>query len=688
MAISSGISVKTISDSVSKTRSAAAETGKTTIKISNLLNKNISDKRNISSDIKSLKNKRIEREKRNILIDRMSKPLIAVKPRGARILSASDPGTSVINRLLNFVGYLTGGWILGNLPTWIGLGEQFITRLTTAGSILSNYGDELVKVMTDTGDVFMASVQNISRFDFSDSSFLVRSSLNELKLSIDSLGEGINSAFQVLIQPFKAIEKVPDAYGKLPSILPGFEPPEPSPGGGNQNRSISGTKEQRAALDAIAFAEGTMGKNGYSTWAGYQKHGPDDLTGLTIRQVHDLQTSFIKSGKVKKTGSAVVGRYQFLTPYNQAKAAGLNPETDKFSPANQDKMAIHIMDQYGVTDNVLKKEGMSARVSRMLGQQWAPFPGSPYGQRTKSLKSIQKAYQDSLGSRQTISTPSPANSLLNLGSPAAAIASLFTGQKPAAIPAGQRPLAKGDVFTKSLGKGVDFIEVSSLVGDGRGHGGIDIAAPSGTYISLRVDCEVVAQGRYGNYGLLIDVWIPSLGIQLRMAHLSSVIIKNGRIPAGTSFARVGTSGRVTGPHIHLEYDTKKGTRGGGSLNDDPQNYAANLDQYVRLLYLTSKPIGRAFSGTTPLVPGAPSVSTQQQTPEVDMESTFVLKGLLGGLSQKREGRKVVVVDDRQPNNMAMIPTSGGNMIGDISIDESSLLNTFIKNKFLLDLTYV
>jgi murein DD-endopeptidase MepM/ murein hydrolase activator NlpD len=89
-----------------------------------------------------------------------------------------------------------------------------------------------------------------------------------------------------------------------------------------------------------------------------------------------------------------------------------------------------------------------------------------------------------------------------------------------------------------------------------------------------------------------------MGIQLRMAHLSSVLIKNGRIPAGTSFARVGTSGRVTGPHIHLEYDTKKGTRGGGAINDDP-NYASKLDQYVRLLYLTSKPIGRAFSGTTP-----------------------------------------------------------------------------------------
>jgi murein DD-endopeptidase MepM/ murein hydrolase activator NlpD len=680
MAISSGISVKTISDSVSKTRSAAAETGKTTIKISKLLNKNISDKRNISSDIKSLKNKRIQREKRNILIDRMSKPLIAVKPRGARILSASDPGTSVINRLLNFVGYLTGGWILGNLPTWIGLGEQFITRLTTAGSILSNYGDELVKVMTDTGDVFMAAVQNISRFDFSDSSFLVRSSLNELKLSIDSLGEGINSAFQVLIQPFKALEKVPDAYGKLPSILPGFEPPEPSPGGGG-----AGAGRWKPLFDAIGAGEG-----GYTSM--YPSENYPNLVNMTIKEVIQFQNQKLKDGRA----SAAVGKYQMLYPEKYAAAAGL-PLTAKFSPENQDKMAgAYIEKNRGGRDwlnGKITDEQFGYQLAREFAGLKQPNGVGFYDKdgRNKATVnwSVTKAALKKIKSSPVTvkTTPSPANSLLNLGSPAAAITSLFTGQKPAAIPAGQRALAKGDVFTKSLGKGVDYIEVSSLVGDGRGHGGIDIAAPSGTYISLRVDCEVVAQGQYGNYGLLIDVWIPSMGIQLRMAHLSSVLIKNGRIPAGTSFARVGTSGRVTGPHIHLEYDTKKGTRGGGAINDDP-NYASKLDQYVRLLYLTSKPIGRAFSGTTPLVPGAPSVSTQQQTPEVDMESTFVLKGLLGGLSQEREGRKVVVVDDRQPNSMAMIPTSGGDMIGDISIDESSLLNTFIKNKFLLDLTYV
>lgn len=661
MAILPGISVKTISDSVSKTKSVAAETGKTIIKISKFLNKNISDKRNISSDIKSLKNKRIQREKRNILIDRMSAPILAVKPRGARVLSSLDSGTSIINRLLGFVGYLTAGWALSNLPTWIGLGEQFVARISTAGSILSNYGDELMKVMTDIGDVFMAAMQNISRFDFSDSSFLIRSSLEELKLSIDSLGDGINQAFQVLIQPFKALEKIPDAYNQLPSILPGFEPSEPSSSG---TPGTSGRLQpiHKQALDIISRPEsggdynamnnGTAGDRpgGSKKWLG------KNLTDMTIGEVKDFQNN-------KKTLWAA-GRYQIVPgslPTAQS-AAGLK-DSDRFDRNNQDLLAI----------GLLKTQGPGA---------W-----TKYSSYTKAEISIMyKAKDTPLGPQSAKITPSPSNSLLNLGSPAAAIASLFTGQKPTAIPAGQRRLQKGDVFTKSLGKGVDYIQITSLIGDGRGHGGIDIAAPSGTYISLRVDCEVVAQGRYGNYGLLIDVWIPSLGIQLRMAHLSSVIIKNGRIPAGTSFARVGTSGRVSGPHIHLEYDTKKGTRGGGAINDDP-NYAANLDQYVRLLYLTNKPIGRAFSGTTPLVPGTPSVSAQP-APEIDIQSSFVLEALLGGLSQEREGRKVVVVDDRQPSNTMMISSRDSNIITDTTIDESSLLNSLIKNRFLLDLSYV
>lgn len=659
-----------ISSPLSSLTSAAKDTTKRTIGLGRLLSRNIETKKNISTSIGLFKRRRREISKRDALRDRLLAPVLVTRQAGARTLALADKSTSISDRLLGFIGYLSSGWILSNMPTWISLGTQFTSRLITAGGILSGYGDESLNAMNGIANVFRAALENISNFDFTDSSYLVRNSLNDLKNEIDTLGVGLKEAFDVMLQPFKDVPPL----GTYQPDEPDKNPP-PGPGGGG-NRATAGTKEQKAALDAISFAEGTTGKNGYSTWAGYQKHGPSDLTGLTIRQVHDLQTTFITSGKVKKTGSAVVGRYQFLTPYNQAKAAGLNPETDKFSPENQDRMAIHIMNQVGATDAVLKKEGISSRVSVMLGSQWASFPGSPFRQPTKPLPSIQKAYQTSLGS---VAQPP--------------VAKQTPSQQPPIT--GQRRLQKGDIFTKSLGKDVSLITISDVVGSprkgGRTHGGIDITAPSGTYIALRADAEWVAYAyEGGGYGHVLDLWIPSYGIQLRFAHLLEQPAKLSKIPAGRSFARVGSSGGSTGPHIHLEYDTKKGvSRGGGARYDDP-NYAANLDQYVRLLLLTKNPNKGQFSPVTTtasLVPGAPSVTTDTED-QVEMETNAYLAGLLNGITQERQGRKILIIDDRAMGGVQQVISSGGGSDLQIQIPDSVLLNNFIKNKLLLDLNYL
>ena len=128
---------------------------------------------------------------------------------------------------------------------------------------------------------------------------------------------------------------------------------------------------------------------------------------------------------------------------------------------------------------------------------------------------------------------------------------------------------------------------------------MDIGAPKGTYIALRVDCEVVATANQsGGYGLVIDVWVPQYGVQLRFAHNSSIIIKSGKIPAGTSFARVGSTGKSTGPHIHLEADTRKGSASyGGSM--DPS-------RFVPLISLTKSP-----GKPTPAPSSVASSSTSQ-----------------------------------------------------------------------------
>lgn len=659
-----------ISSPISSLASAAKNTTKATIGLGRLLSRNIETKRNISTSTSIFRRRRVEIGKRSALRDKFLAPVLVTRQTGPRALALTSTSTSISDRLLGFIGYLSAGWILSNMPTWIALGKQFTSRIITAGRILSNYGDESLRVMGGITNVFRAALQNISSFDFTDSSYLVRSSLNDLKMEIDALGVGLKEAFDVLLQPFKDI---PD----LGTIQPDDPTQTPPPGTGLPD-------PKSAEMYRIAAALSTEGSG---------KQSVVDMMQVVVNR---------KAMGYGKTYTAILaGKGQFEGVEKKGVGGFLKIQTleDASRWSGQSKNAL-----LGIIKNI-QDPALQANAAKHVGGA-LQFRGSPATVRAVNSDSnpnnnIQadangripgSSWRGGNGDNQFITSNPAGAKYIPIRPGGAAAFNLPTPQAPTTQPpiTGQRRLQKGDIFTKSLGKGVDYIEVSSLVGDGRNHGGIDIAAPSGTYIALRVDCEVVATGVYGNYGLLIDVWVPSLGIQLRMAHLSSVLIKSGKIPAGTSFARVGTSGRVTGPHIHLEYDTKRGTRGGGAINDDP-NYAAKLDQYVRLLLLTrNKNKGQFTPAPTPmasLVPGTPSIPLSSED-QVEMQTNTYLSGLLDGITQERQGRKIVIIDDRSSVVSQQIVSSSGGDDLQIQIPDSVLLNNFIKNKLLLDLNYL
>lgn len=97
------------------------------------------------------------------------------------------------------------------------------------------------------------------------------------------------------------------------------------------------------------------------------------------------------------------------------------------------------------------------------------------------------------------------------------------------------------------------------------HAGVDVGASSGTPIYAADAGRVSFAGRQGNYGLLVII-NHSNGYQTYYAHCSSILVKTGQqVKKGDLIARVGNTGRSTGPHLHFEV-----RRNGNPVN--PMNF--------------------------------------------------------------------------------------------------------------------
>lgn len=84
------------------------------------------------------------------------------------------------------------------------------------------------------------------------------------------------------------------------------------------------------------------------------------------------------------------------------------------------------------------------------------------------------------------------------------------------------------------------------------HEGLDFAAPKGTPIHA-ASGGLVIQARYApGYGNLVDIDHGN-GLLTRYAHASSISVKVGDVVGkGQQIARVGSTGRSTGSHLHFE----------------------------------------------------------------------------------------------------------------------------------------
>jgi SLT domain-containing protein len=98
--------------------------------------------------------------------------------------------------------------------------------------------------------------------------------------------------------------------------------------------------------------------------------------------------------------------------------------------------------------------------------------------------------------------------------------------------------------------GTKFGVAGRMWSSGR-HTGLDFPAAVGKAVHAVANGQIASArsgGPYGNH-ILIN---HGHGLQSLYAHLSAMVKKAGAVQAGQTIGRVGATGNVTGPHLHLE----------------------------------------------------------------------------------------------------------------------------------------
>ena len=84
------------------------------------------------------------------------------------------------------------------------------------------------------------------------------------------------------------------------------------------------------------------------------------------------------------------------------------------------------------------------------------------------------------------------------------------------------------------------------------HKGVDIAAPMGTDVYCAAQGKVIFAGQKSGYGNCVIIEHGN-GLATLYGHLSKILVDaNQQVKIGDVIAKVGNTGRSTGPHLHYE----------------------------------------------------------------------------------------------------------------------------------------
>ena len=542
--------------------------------------------------------------------------------RTAKVIGSSTKG--FLGRVMDFLGTILVGWIVTNLPIIIDTVQDLIGRIQKAAGILKQWFEGTLSFFTGFTSKLGDSLSNILSFDFSGQKKQIDTAADKTEQGATEVKRDFLSLEQQL-RDFNLLDILGD-FAK--GVLGIKDDKDPTNNNNNSNKSDPGGTPSSEGSDPIPSGGKASPEQiaRIAKTAGIpEKHIPTMVSIAMAESGGDIGARYNPEGN---TGEDSYGLWQINMDPRYAderlKLFGIDNKKELFDPVTNAKAAYEIF----------KQQGFDAWTVYRTGKYRDFFPAA------------KKAA--SASTQPTISRGVDASTRYKVNDD---VTQLLGGQSQA-------------IITSTKGMQESFRT--------KPHGGIDIACAAGLFISLTVDAEAVGTQSGGGYGNVIDVWVASLGVQLRFAHNSRILISSGKIPAGTSFAITGNTGNSTGPHIHLEASSERGsTNYGGNMVPAP---------YVSLIRLTKAKIEGKKSTT-------PEMSNGSGGQSLNIEGSKRRTVDVGSVTPEKKGSVVTVPINMSSNPQTPPPqsSSGGQMMS--STKETSL-NSFITKTLLKELEYV
>jgi hypothetical protein len=571
---------------------------------------------------KFLFNRRIDASKRRESEDYLEASNISSEASsgfGANQVSSSS--RSPLGRILSALGFITAGWLIRNLPTWIALGREFVARIYLLTDIGRRAVNNIFNFVDNIGSIVTAYAQNIASFDFFDTSSRVKSAFDDLDITMKDINKSIEDAFTMIGTPLNepiAQEQMGGDPGEVPGLGSDYAPSElypenaPFPGpGGPAKDLVSGARSFMSAgfpIKGAAYLAGNAQTE--SEWQPQRKpwviswDGAGTNKGLMSWNRGRISRAEKYLGKPLETATAEEQvrfvRWELQNHYPAAYKIFMNPNASHAQLVEASKIYLG----YG-------KEG------------------ARYGHAKKALEALQKG-----GSTPPRSTP------LQSSLPSLPPTNTLRGQAYGA----------------------------SREGGARRHAGQDFDISGNEKFYSRIGGEVIFAGDVGGaYGNVVDIYNKELNVTERIAEAlkilpgirSGVVVQPGQ--AVVQGERTVPQGGSVGV---IHYEIRKGKSGP----------SGSYEGTINPLEFLKGPSAQA------------SISARQASPSISRVQTSQSN------IQPTTGPKTIVAVDTRPTNVPnqILPShpSTSNEYNPGFADMNSMLNRFIKTKFLTDLAYL